>query len=93
MIATTHRSQRDPPSSMSKIDSADPDRTIDVREIEGAPFDDIMAELDALDPGETLLLQSSFEPEPLYDVLSQRGFAHETEQIEPTLYHVEIRHD
>ena len=77
---------------MSQTDSADPDRMIDVRTIEGAPFDDIMAELDALDPGETLLLQSSFEPEPLYDVLSQRGFAHETDRVEPNLFTVEIRH-
>lgn len=77
---------------MSQIENADPDRTIDVRTIEGAPFDDIMTELDALDPDETLLLQSSFEPEPLYDVLSQRGFTHETDQIEPNLFNVEIRH-
>lgn len=77
---------------MSQIDGTEPDRTIDVREIEGAPFDDIMDELDALDPEETLLLQSSFEPEPLYDTLSERGFAHETEQIEPSLFHVEISH-
>ena len=77
---------------MSQTDSADPDRTIDVRTIEGSPFDDIVAELDALDSGETLLLQSSFEPEPLYDVLSQRGFTHETDRIEPSLFEVEIRH-
>lgn len=77
---------------MSQTDTADPDRTIDVRRIEGAPFDDIMTELDALGPGETLLLQSSFEPEPLYDVLSQRGFAYETEQADPNLFNVEIRH-
>ena len=68
------------------------DRTLDVREIEGAPFDDIMAELDALEPDETLLLESSFEPEPLYDVLEQRGFTHETEQVESALYHVRVRH-
>lgn len=75
---------------MSQTESAD--RTLDVRRLEGAPFDDIVAELDALDPGETLLLQSSFEPEPLYDVLAQRGFTHETEQVESTLYHVRVRH-
>jgi hypothetical protein len=45
-----------------------------------------------LDPGETLLLQSSFESEPLYDVLSHRGFVHDTEQVEPNLLAVEIRH-
>jgi hypothetical protein len=77
---------------MSQPEGTEPDRRLDVRQIEGAPFDDIMAELDALGPEETLLLQSSFEPEPLYDVLAERGFTHETEQVEPTLYHVRVRH-
>ena len=77
---------------MTQTDRSDPDRRLGVRQIAGAPFDDIIAELDALGPGETLLLQSSFEPEPLYDVLSERGFTHETEQVEPTLYHVRVRH-
>lgn len=92
MIATIHRRQRYGCRYMRQIDSPNPDRTIDVREIEGPPFDDIMAELDALEPGETLLLQSSFEPEPLYDVLSQRGFTYETNQADPNLFNVEIRH-
>ena len=60
--------------------TADTDARLDAREIDGEPFSDIVAELDALDDGETLLLVNSFEPEPLYDVLADRGFAYETEQ-------------
>ena len=45
------------------------DRRLDVREIDGEPFGDIMAELEALSDDETLLLINSFEPEPLYQVL------------------------
>lgn len=75
---------------MSQQPSAD--RRLDVRDIEGAPFDDIMTELDALDHGETLLLESDFEPEPLSDVLGERGFTHETERVKSALYHVPIQH-
>lgn len=56
------------------------DRTLDAREIDGEPFDDIVAELDALEPEETFLLINSFEPKPLYGVLERRGFAYETER-------------
>lgn len=67
-------------------------RTLDVREIDGEPFGDIMAALDDLAAGETLRLVSSFEPEPLYEVLADRGFAHETEQVAPDEWHVAIEH-
>ncbi|GAA0281146.1 DUF2249 domain-containing protein [Halobacterium noricense] len=60
--------------------TADTDARLDARDIDGEPFSDIVAELDALDDGETLLLVNSFEPEPLYDVLADRGFTYETEQ-------------
>lgn len=56
--------------------------TLDVREIDGEPFDDIMAALGTLEDGETLLLLNSFEPKPLYNVLEQRGFTHETTQAD-----------
>lgn len=69
------------------------DQRLDVREIEGEPFDDIVAALEDLPPDETLLLVSSFEPQPLYAVLEERGFTHETTNPEPDLWHVEIRHD
>jgi len=65
--------------------------TLDAREIDGEPFGDIMAALEELSTDGSLLLINSFEPEPLYDVLETRGFTHETEQIRPEEYHVEIR--
>lgn len=68
------------------------DRTLDVREIDGAPFDEIMATLDDLGESETLLLQNGFEPKPLYDVLAQRGFEYETTQVDPELWHIEVAH-
>jgi uncharacterized protein (DUF2249 family) len=68
----------------------DADRTLDVREIDGEPFEDIMAALDDLSDDESLLLINSFEPVPLYDVLETRGFEHETANPEPETWHVEI---
>lgn len=69
------------------------DRTLDAREIDGEPFGDIVAELDALREGETLLLVNSFEPTPLFEVLSRRGFAYEVDEVEPDEWHVAITHD
>lgn len=66
--------------------------TLDVRQIEGEPFGKIMAALDGLDPGGSLTLINSFEPEPLYAVLSEQGYAYETEQVSSDEWHVEIRH-
>lgn len=68
------------------------DRTLDVRELDGQPFGEIMQSLERLDPGETLLLINTFEPEPLYDVLEREGFTYDSEQIAPEEWHVEIRH-
>lgn len=65
---------------------------LDVREIDGEPFGDIMAALSQLDRGDQLRLVSSFEPKPLYNVLSEKGFTHETTQVEEDLFHVDIRH-
>lgn len=73
-------------------DSIDADRRLDVREIEGEPFDDIMSALDDLPPDESLLLINSFEPEPLYDVLEQRGFTYEATNPESDLWYVKIEH-
>ncbi|WP_336037971.1 DUF2249 domain-containing protein [Halobacterium yunchengense] len=72
--------------------TADADAHLDAREVDGAPFDDIAAALDALAPDETLLLVNSFEPEPLYDVLEERGFAYETEQVAADEWHVLVEH-
>lgn len=66
------------------------DRVIDVREIEGEPFEDIMTALDELGEDERLRLTAEFEPVPLYGVLEGKGFAHETSQVDD-VYHVLIR--
>ncbi len=68
------------------------DRSLDARQIEGEPFSDIVAELDALGDDETFVLVNSFEPEPLYDVLEQRGFTYETERVADDEWQVEIEH-
>ncbi|WP_436908332.1 DUF2249 domain-containing protein [Halosimplex marinum] len=65
-------------------------RTLDAREIDGEPFGAILAALDELPSGETLELVNSFEPEPLYDVLDDRGFAHETERVADDEFRVYI---
>lgn len=65
---------------------------LDAREIDGEPFGDIMAALEGLDDDETLVLINSFEPKPLYNVLEQRGFAHETTQRADDEWHVSITH-
>lgn len=77
---------------MMSLPETDHDAVLDVRDVEGEPFDDIMGALAELEPGETLLLVNSFEPEPLYDLLSNRGFDHETTQVEDDEWHVEIAH-
>lgn len=74
------------------LDPADADRQLDVRDVEGEPFGDIMAALGELSPDESLLLINSFEPEPLYDVLEQRGFTYEVANPEQDVWHVSIEH-
>jgi uncharacterized protein (DUF2249 family) len=71
---------------------SEPAETLDARDIDGEPFGPIMSALDDLDAGETLRLVNSFEPEPLYDVLADRGFTHETEQVDTEEWHVYISH-
>lgn len=68
------------------------DRTLDARDVDGEPFSHIVEALEELDETETLVLLNSFEPEPLYDVLDQRGFDHETEQVADDEWRVEIEH-
>lgn len=71
----------------------DAERRLDVREIDGEPFQDITAALGELPTDESLLLINSFEPEPLYQVLEQRGFQYETTSDGSDLWYVEIRHE
>lgn len=73
-------------------DTGDYDHVLDARTVEGGPFGEIVAVLDTLGDCETFLLVNSFEPEPLYDVLTERGFTYESEQVGPEEWHVEIRH-
>lgn len=74
---------------MSPVDT-EHEQVLDVREVDGEPFGDIMTALEDLNPSETLLLINSFEPVPLYDVLLERGFEHETTQVSEAEWHVEI---
>jgi uncharacterized protein (DUF2249 family) len=67
---------------MTDNDRVDAARTLDAREIDGEPFGAIVDALEDLPEGETLVLVNSFEPEPLYGVLTDRGFDHETEQVD-----------
>ncbi|MFC6717813.1 DUF2249 domain-containing protein [Natrialbaceae archaeon GCM10025810] len=66
-----------------------PDKTLDVRDIDGPPFEDIMAALSSLESDERLRLVAPFEPKPLYEVLEARGFAFESEQRDD-VWHVHI---
>lgn len=62
--------------------SADP-LVLDVREDIAAgrePFSKIMAAVRSLAPAQPLVLVNSFEPVPLYGVLEQQGFAHQTDR-------------
>ena len=68
------------------------ERELDVRKTDGEPFGDIMAALEDLPIDETLLLINSFEPEPLYGVLEQRGFRYETTTPDSDVWYVEISH-
>ena len=79
--------------SMSPDPFDDADERLDAREIDGEPFGDIVAALDRLDDGETLRLVNGFEPVPLYDVLAERGYAHETANPADDEWHVEITRD
>jgi len=66
------------------------DLTLDARDVEGEPFGAIMESLTELSAGETLLLINSFEPEPLYDVLDERGFEFASEEVDADEWHIEI---
>lgn len=77
---------------MPRTDTTPDGPQLDVREIDGEPFGEIMAALDRLAPGETLTLVNSFEPEPLYGVLESRGFTYDTTDIAPDHWQVEIEH-
>ena len=47
------------------------------------PFVRIMEAATGILPGKSLVVIAPFEPVPLYDVLGERGFQHETRNITP----------
>jgi uncharacterized protein (DUF2249 family) len=65
-------------------------RELDAREIDGEPFGRIMAALRELPEDGSLVLYNSFEPEPLYGVLENRGFSHETTRVSDDEWRVQI---
>ncbi|WP_256390833.1 DUF2249 domain-containing protein [Natronoarchaeum rubrum] len=75
---------------MSIDTTGDGGRELDVREIDGEPFGDIMSALEDLPADETLTLVNSFEPVPLYEVLERKGYTHDTTQVDDDLWRVEI---
>ena len=43
------------------------------------PFETIMSTADEVQPGGSLQITAPFDPEPLYEVMAKRGFAHATD--------------
>ncbi|WP_181692778.1 DUF2249 domain-containing protein [Natronomonas sp. LN261] len=72
-------------------DRPDATRELDVRTVDGEPFGHIMSALEDLPAGDSLLLINSFEPQPLYQVLEERGFAYETTNPESELWYVKVQ--
>ncbi len=57
---------------------------VDVRPVlraGGEPFEQIMAAVNTLKPGEGLRLLATFKPTPLLHVLASKGFSHETREL------------
>lgn len=80
------RAENDEPELPPELTSLDPDRIrdLDVRKQlrrGEEPFEDIMAAVSELPPEGVLRVRATFEPEPLYGVMSSRGFRHWTEQL------------
>ncbi|MBX0323703.1 DUF2249 domain-containing protein [Halomicroarcula sp. F13] len=65
-------------------------RELDVRDVDGEPFSHIMGALSDLGAGETLRLVNSFEPVPLYGVLEERGYTHDSERVGDDEWHVYV---
>ena len=61
--------------------AADTIVTVDVREDIRAgrePFARIMSAVGGLEPGQSLVLINVFEPVPLYGVMAEKGYEHDT---------------
>jgi uncharacterized protein (DUF2249 family) len=69
-------------------------RIVDVREdirCGDEPFDRIMQAVAALEGDQELVVVNVFEPVPLYGVLAQQGFSHETTRTAEGDWHVVFR--
>lgn len=75
---------------MSRSDGPPDARELDVRDVEGEPFSEIVAALADLPEDGTLVVINSFEPKPLYGELDERGFAHRTTRVGPDEWRVVI---
>lgn len=65
-------------------------RELDVREVDGEPFDEITSALESLPEDGALVLVNGFEPEPLYATIERRGYAYETSRAEDGEWRVTI---
>ncbi|MFY4811680.1 DUF2249 domain-containing protein [Haloarcula argentinensis] len=74
-----------------RTDQQESVQELDVRGVDGEPFEQIMNALDSVSESEALRLVNSFEPVPLYDVLSKKGYQYDTEQVADEEWHVTIR--
>ncbi len=66
---------------------------LDVRGLEPPePMVQILERLDTLRPGQRLVVLHARRPMLLYPQLEERGFLHETEEVEPGLVRIVVRH-
>ena len=69
------------------------DLVLDVRGLEPPqPMVAVLERLDALAPGQTLVVVHERRPLFLYPQLEERGFVHDTQELEPGVVHIRIRH-
>jgi uncharacterized protein (DUF2249 family) len=69
-------------------------KQLDVRPIlaeGGEPFKAIMSAVEALTPGQGLLLIAPFKPQPLFSVMQRKGFTHEVSELEGGDFEVRFR--
>ncbi len=70
--------------------------TLDVRPILARgdePFVPIMEAAEQTPVGATLTIIAPFEPAPLYGVLGERGFSHQTTEVAPDEWIVHFTHE
>jgi len=87
--ATGHAAQAEP-----AITSADRDTlVVDVRGLDPPePMVRVLERLDALRPGQRIVVLHERRPMLLYPQLEDRGFTHETEELEPGLVRIVVRY-